>query len=140
MTTTTPNPIDDLPPTDKRVGVPTDYDLFECNSCACRFRVVGRGRSLTKRAHRRTRDIDFDTVCCHQCSSYDVTGHDVASLRGVKRMTTKAKTPKRVAVCVDCGAVEAVKVKIGSVDCAKCGGVCLVADVEPLPVGEKVEP
>ena len=54
-------------------------------------------------------------------------------------MTTKNKIPKRLAVCGSCGAVEPVKVKLASIDCTKCGGACIVVDVESMPVVENTQ-
>jgi hypothetical protein len=71
--TKTPNHIDDLPPTDERVGMPRVGDVSCCVPCDF-AEVIWRGM------------IDDDgAVACRWCGSYDLTGYDVASLRGVKR-------------------------------------------------------
>ena len=72
--TTTPNPIDSLPPTDERVGIPAGGDGCECNKCGF-IGEVGRVFHL----------FGDGAVACDVCDSTDITGHDVASLRGVRR-------------------------------------------------------
>lgn len=71
--TTTPNPIDSLPPIDERVGMPTSADKYTCEKCGTDASVWMFLLSVDQ------------VVTCHKCFSTDITGHNVASLRGVKR-------------------------------------------------------
>jgi len=67
--TTTPNPIDSLPPTDERVGMPRRGDGAVCEGCGRKGHVFPAGKK---------------PIVCGRCGSYDITGHGVASLRGVQ--------------------------------------------------------
>jgi hypothetical protein len=73
--TTTPNPIDSLPPTDERVGMPTVGDASYCVPCDF-YEVI-----------RRDMIDDDGAVACRWCGSFDLSGHGVASLRGVRHGT-----------------------------------------------------
>jgi len=69
--------IDSLPPTDESVGMPSVGDKMQCDRCASRLVIerIGDGG-------------EEDATACPFCilgCSYDITGHGVASLRGVKR-------------------------------------------------------
>ena len=67
--TTTPNPIDSLPPTDERVGMPSNGDTATCDACD--------GFSMFFQ-------VEDGSVECVRCDGYDITGHGVASLKGVR--------------------------------------------------------
>ena len=67
--------IDSLPPTDESVGMPGSDDSCECNDCG----FIGSGR--IGYLFHLTGDGE---VTCDVCESYDVTGHGVASLKGVR--------------------------------------------------------
>jgi acyl carrier protein len=70
-----PNPIDSLPPTDERVGMPTVGDASYCVPCDF-YEVI-----------RRDMIDDDGAVACRWCGSFDLSGHGVASLRGVRHGT-----------------------------------------------------
>jgi len=65
--------IDSLPPTDERVGMPRGGDEVTCETCGIRGTLRPYFELFV---HREP--------LCPFCLSYDITGHGVASLRGVR--------------------------------------------------------
>ena len=71
--------IDSLPPTDERVGMPSVGDRMQCDRCAATFVIEQLPAEMVAEDHELAVACSF----CRRCS-YDITGHGVASLRGVK--------------------------------------------------------